>query len=147
MLLGVAVLIWAASSLPYLFWGSQYGVPYSYVNSEIVVRETEWGQLVAAEKNLEVLKGLMERMPSNVCLSFVGDGPARPDLEKLFQGLPVHFTVRPALLLSCLCDARKRVVKDLLEPFRMLVESIVQSKLYPSNVVLQKCLQQIIDTS
>eukprot|EP00884_Botryococcus_braunii_P001798 jgi/Botrbrau1/11619/Bobra.0209s0010.1 len=47
---------------------------------------------LGAEKNLEVLKPLLERMPSNVCLSFVGDGPARPDLEKLFQGLPVHFT-------------------------------------------------------
>lgn len=29
------------------------------------------------------------------CLCFVGDGPARRDLERHFEGLPVYFTVRP----------------------------------------------------
>ncbi len=28
------------------------------------------------------------------CLCFVGDGPARLDLERHFEGLPVFFTVR-----------------------------------------------------
>ncbi|EIE20061.1 UDP-Glycosyltransferase/glycogen phosphorylase [Coccomyxa subellipsoidea C-169] len=47
---------------------------------------------LGAEKNLEALKGMMERLPSNVCLCFVGDGPSRPDLAKRFEGLPVYFT-------------------------------------------------------
>lgn len=47
----------------------------------------------AAEKNLEALKGILERLPSNACLCFVGDGPSRPDLAKHFEGLPVYFTV------------------------------------------------------
>ena len=46
-----------------------------------------------AEKNLEALKGILERLPSNACLCFVGDGPSRPDLAKHFEGLPVYFTV------------------------------------------------------
>ena len=47
----------------------------------------------AAEKNLEALKGILERLPSNAVLCFVGDGPSRPDLAKHFEGLPVYFTV------------------------------------------------------
>ena len=47
----------------------------------------------AAEKNLEALKGILERLPSNAVLCFVGDGPSRPDLAKQFEGLPVYFTV------------------------------------------------------
>lgn len=46
-----------------------------------------------AEKNLEALKGILERLPSNACLCFVGDGPSRADLVKHFKGLPVFFTV------------------------------------------------------
>ena len=46
-----------------------------------------------AEKNLEALRGILERLPSNACLCFVGDGPSRPDLAKHFEGLPVYFTV------------------------------------------------------
>ena len=46
-----------------------------------------------AEKNLEALKGILERLPSNACLCFVGDGPSRPDLAKHFEGLPAYFTV------------------------------------------------------
>ncbi|CAL8471117.1 g10659 [Coccomyxa elongata] len=47
---------------------------------------------LGAEKNLEALKGMLERLPSNACLCFVGDGPSRPDLAKRFEGLPVFFT-------------------------------------------------------
>ena len=47
----------------------------------------------AAEKNLEALKGILERLPSNAVLCFVGDGPSRPNLAKHFEGLPVYFTV------------------------------------------------------
>ena len=55
-------------------------------------------RFATAEKNLEALKGILERLPSNACLCFVGDGPSRPDLAKHFEGLPVYFTVSPASL-------------------------------------------------
>ena len=54
--------------------------------------------MTTAEKNLEALKGILERLPSNACLCFVGDGPSRPDLAKHFEGLPVYFTVSRASL-------------------------------------------------
>ena len=47
-----------------------------------------------AEKNLKVLREILHKLPSNACLAFVGDGPARKDLEQHFAGYPVHFTVR-----------------------------------------------------
>ena len=56
--------------------------------------------IAAAEKNLEALKGILERLPSNACLCFVGDGPSRPDLAKHFEGLPVYFTVSPNSLFT-----------------------------------------------
>ncbi len=57
-----------------------------------------------AEKNLEALKQMLERLPSNACLCFVGDGPSRPDLAKHFEGLPVYFTVgSPCSCLSKPC--------------------------------------------
>lgn len=49
-----------------------------------------------AEKNLEALRGVLERLPSSAVLCFVGDGPSRQDLAKHFEGLPVYFTVRAA---------------------------------------------------
>lgn len=53
-----------------------------------------WGP---AEKNLEVLRGVLESLADTpACLCFVGDGPARRDLERHFAGLPVFFTVRLA---------------------------------------------------
>ncbi len=62
----------------------------------------------AAEKNLEALKGMMEGLPSNVCLCFVGDGPSRPDLAKRFEGLPVYFTVRLyCLIVRCHSSGRE----------------------------------------
>ncbi len=49
----------------------------------------------AAEKNLEALRGVLESLADTpACLCFVGDGPARRDLERHFEGLPVFFTVR-----------------------------------------------------
>ena len=60
----------------------------------------------SAEKNLEALKGILERLPSNACLCFVGDGPSRPELAKHFEGLPVYFTVRPAGLCACCSPCR-----------------------------------------
>lgn len=46
-----------------------------------------------AEKNLHVLRQILEKLPDNVCLAFVGDGPAKKDLERHFKGLKVVFTV------------------------------------------------------
>jgi hypothetical protein len=44
------------------------------------------------EKNLTVLKGVLEAVPS-ARLAFVGDGPQREELERVFAGLPVKFMV------------------------------------------------------
>ncbi|XP_031488284.1 sulfoquinovosyl transferase SQD2-like [Nymphaea colorata] len=43
------------------------------------------------EKSLDFLKRLMDRLPG-VRIAFVGDGPYRPELEKMFSGMPVVFT-------------------------------------------------------
>ncbi|KAF5840931.1 hypothetical protein DUNSADRAFT_15132 [Dunaliella salina] len=45
---------------------------------------------LGAEKNLAVIKGIMEQVPG--CrLAFVGDGPHRKELEQTFAGMPVVF--------------------------------------------------------
>ena len=74
------------------FWqGNAYGdgaVPHASIkNADLTCISP------CAEKNLEALKGILERLPSNACLCFGGDGPSRPDLAKHFEGLPVYFTV------------------------------------------------------
>lgn len=43
------------------------------------------------EKNLHVLRSLLDDIPE-VCLAMVGDGPARPSLEKVFAGTDAVFT-------------------------------------------------------
>jgi sulfoquinovosyltransferase len=58
----------------------------------------------AAEKNCQGLKELLKRLPPGVRLAFVGDGPQRAELEKMFKNEPVVFMVRaegaqPAMLL------------------------------------------------
>ena len=63
--------------------------------SGAVLRPVRVVLLARAEKNLEVLRGMLERLPSSAVLCFVGDGPARQDLAKHFEGLPVYFTVKP----------------------------------------------------
>ncbi|KAK9807085.1 hypothetical protein WJX73_002666 [Symbiochloris irregularis] len=47
---------------------------------------------LGAEKNLKVLRDILVKLPTGTCLCFVGDGPARADLEAHFKGHPVHFT-------------------------------------------------------
>jgi sulfoquinovosyltransferase len=47
---------------------------------------------LGAEKNLHVLKDLLAALPPSVCLSLVGDGPAREELEAHFAGTRTHFT-------------------------------------------------------
>ncbi|KAJ4761378.1 D-inositol 3-phosphate glycosyltransferase [Rhynchospora pubera] len=46
---------------------------------------------IGLEKNLDFLKRVMDRLPG-VRIAFVGDGPYRPELEKLFKGMPAVFT-------------------------------------------------------
>uniref|UniRef100_J3KWB6 Glycosyltransferase subfamily 4-like N-terminal domain-containing protein n=1 Tax=Oryza brachyantha TaxID=4533 RepID=J3KWB6_ORYBR len=43
------------------------------------------------EKNLDFLKTVMDRLPG-VRIAFVGDGPYRSELEKMFEGMPAVFT-------------------------------------------------------
>ncbi|KAG0567518.1 hypothetical protein KC19_7G140700 [Ceratodon purpureus] len=46
---------------------------------------------LGVEKNLDFLVQVLERIPE-AKLVFVGDGPERPNLEKMFEGKNVHFT-------------------------------------------------------
>ncbi|KAL0017935.1 hypothetical protein WJX77_000283 [Trebouxia sp. C0004] len=47
---------------------------------------------LGAEKNLEVLKEFLPRLPANTHLSFVGGGPHMHHLQTHFKGCPVTFT-------------------------------------------------------
>lgn len=46
---------------------------------------------IGVEKNLDFLKSVMEKIPE-ARIAFIGDGPYREDLEKLFEGMPTVFT-------------------------------------------------------
>ncbi|CAM6099420.1 unnamed protein product [Calypogeia fissa] len=46
---------------------------------------------LGAEKNLDFLKKVMEQIPE-AHIAFIGDGPYRKDLEKMFDGTKVTFT-------------------------------------------------------
>ncbi|XP_071719820.1 sulfoquinovosyl transferase SQD2-like [Rutidosis leptorrhynchoides] len=46
---------------------------------------------IGVEKNLDFIKSVMEKIPE-ARIAFVGDGPYREDLEKLFEGMPAVFT-------------------------------------------------------
>ncbi|KAJ7294902.1 hypothetical protein O6H91_Y225000 [Diphasiastrum complanatum] len=46
---------------------------------------------LGAEKNLEFLKSVLDRLP-DARLAFIGDGPYRPELERIFADKPVVFT-------------------------------------------------------
>ncbi|KAJ6804295.1 sulfoquinovosyl transferase SQD2-like [Iris pallida] len=46
---------------------------------------------LGVEKSLDFLKRVMDRLPG-VRIAFIGDGPYRSDLEKLFSGMPAVFT-------------------------------------------------------
>ncbi|KAI5429598.1 variant 3, Sulfoquinovosyl transferase sqd2 [Lathyrus oleraceus] len=46
---------------------------------------------LGVEKSLDFLKGLMDKLPE-ARIAFVGDGPYRVELEKLFEGMPAVFT-------------------------------------------------------
>ncbi len=59
------------------------------------MRSTRGARRARAEKNLEALRGVLQSLADTpACLCFVGDGPARKDLERHFAGLPVFFTAR-----------------------------------------------------
>ncbi|ONI03648.1 hypothetical protein PRUPE_6G271800 [Prunus persica] len=46
---------------------------------------------LGVEKSLDFLKSVMDRLPE-ARIAFIGDGPYREDLEKLFSGMPAVFT-------------------------------------------------------
>ncbi|XP_057458636.1 sulfoquinovosyl transferase SQD2 [Lotus japonicus] len=46
---------------------------------------------IGVEKSLDFLKSLMDRLPE-ARIAFIGDGPYREELEKLFEGMPAVFT-------------------------------------------------------
>ncbi|RZB52793.1 Sulfoquinovosyl transferase SQD2 isoform B [Glycine soja] len=46
---------------------------------------------LGVEKSLDFLKRLMDRLP-DARIAFVGDGPYREELEKMFEGMPAVFT-------------------------------------------------------
>ncbi|XP_024981898.1 sulfoquinovosyl transferase SQD2-like isoform X1 [Cynara cardunculus var. scolymus] len=46
---------------------------------------------IGVEKSLDFLKSVMEKIPE-ARIAFIGDGPYREDLEKLFVGMPAVFT-------------------------------------------------------
>ncbi|XP_070676754.1 sulfoquinovosyl transferase SQD2 isoform X1 [Malus domestica] len=46
---------------------------------------------LGVEKSLDFLKSVMDRLPE-ARIAFIGDGPYREDLEKLFEGMPAVFT-------------------------------------------------------
>ena len=47
---------------------------------------------LGAEKNLKALKDILGKLPSNVNLAIIGDGPERAGLEKHFEGTNTVFT-------------------------------------------------------
>ncbi|XP_039019478.1 sulfoquinovosyl transferase SQD2-like [Hibiscus syriacus] len=46
---------------------------------------------IGVEKSLDFLKSVMDRLPE-ARIAFIGDGPYREELEKLFSGMPAVFT-------------------------------------------------------
>ncbi|KAK8561686.1 hypothetical protein V6N12_048750 [Hibiscus sabdariffa] len=46
---------------------------------------------IGVEKSLDFLKSVMDRLPE-ARIAFIGDGPYREELEKLFTGMPAVFT-------------------------------------------------------
>ncbi|KAI4324462.1 hypothetical protein MLD38_029951 [Melastoma candidum] len=46
---------------------------------------------LGVEKSLEFLKSVMDRLP-DVRIAFIGDGPFRSELERMFTGMPAVFT-------------------------------------------------------
>ena len=47
---------------------------------------------LSKEKDLDLLRPMMDRLPENVRLAFVGSGPHREELERLFAGTRTVFT-------------------------------------------------------
>ncbi|EXB89938.1 GDP-mannose-dependent alpha-mannosyltransferase [Morus notabilis] len=46
---------------------------------------------LGVEKSLDFLKSIMDKLPE-ARIAFIGDGPYREDLEKMFSGMPAVFT-------------------------------------------------------
>ncbi len=64
---------------------------------------------ICAEKNLKAIRVIMDRLPPDTRLAFVGDGPSRTELEEFYADMPqVKFMVSQALqaLGTALFDER-----------------------------------------
>ena len=92
-----------------------------------------------------MLREILQKLPSQACLCFVGDGPARADLEQYFAGYPVHFTVLPAscslthallhrslasLLLPCCCSPASAAQSMVASP-QLMFHEVSQSPYDP----------------
>ena len=62
------------------------------------------------EKNLFFLKDIMQRLPDDVCLAVVGDGPVKSDLEEHLKDTNTVFT--GALTGSCTAMLRPRAAES-----------------------------------
>lgn len=74
------------------------------------------------EKQIEHIRPVLESVP-NTCLVVVGDGPARPNLEEHFAGLPVKFMgyMRGERLSQAYASADIFVFPSRLETFGLVV--------------------------
>ncbi|HLV35478.1 MAG TPA: glycosyltransferase family 1 protein [Spirillospora sp.] len=77
---------------------------------------------LSSEKRLFDLKAVLEQIPGTR-LALVGDGPARPELEALFAGLPVTFTgyLQGEALSQAYASADIFVFPSALESFGLVV--------------------------
>ena len=68
-----------------------------------------WLAPASAEKNLKAIRTIMDRLPPDTRLAFVGDGPSRTELEEFYADMPqVKFMVSQGLqaLGAALCGGR-----------------------------------------
>ncbi len=77
---------------------------------------------ISPEKRLHDLKAVLKQVPGTR-LALVGDGPARPELEALFAGLPVKFTgyLQGESLAQAYASADLFVFPSALESFGLVV--------------------------
>lgn len=85
---------------------------------------------LANEKRLDVLVRALPQL-RNVRLVLVGDGPARPDLERQFAGMPIHFTgyLRGEALATAYASADTFVFPSDTDTFGQVIQEAMASGL------------------